>query len=356
MKITLNTQRFAQELRLLSKVAPVKPVLPVLANALFYASAESLTLYATDLEVGIFAPCDALIHAPGTATLPAKRLLDIVEQLPDTDVTITLDSHDKAHIVCGHFHSCLQTIPAIEYPQLPAVEGDVATLSAATLRELLERTRYAISDTDKRFILGGAQMTLGRGVLGMVSTDGKRLSVATAPCPPEAAAAVLIPTKAMDALVPALTTGEVRFSSSAKHLFFVIGGHVFFSRTIDGQFPAYERIIPKDNEHRAEVARAPFAAALRRVGLVAETTQGVTLQISEGWMLLASNAADVGEADERFEIGYTGPEIRVVVNWRHVLDFLEAGSSATIALAAKDARSALLLTDGNFLNVIMVRL
>lgn len=355
MKITVNTQRFAQELRLLNKVAPTKPALPVLANALLYAMPEGLTMYATDLEMGVFAPCQATVIEPGAITLPAKRLLDIVEQFPDTEMTLYRDDSQKAHIVCGHFHSRLQAIEAGEYPQLPAVEGVASALPAAAFRELIERTRYAISETDKRFILSGAQMTLANGVMGMVATDGKRLSLATAACPPEAAAVALLPVKALDALLAVLSAGEVQFSMSAKHLFFVLADHVFFSRTIDGQFPAYERIIPKDNEHRAQVARAPFVAALRRVGLVSETTQSVLLQISEGWMLLASNSADVGEADERFEIGYAGPEIKVVVNWRHVLDFLEASSSSAVTLAAKDSRGALLLTDGNFLNVIMVR-
>lgn len=342
MNTVVNSQALAHELRLINQIAPVKPGLPILKNVLLQAEG-TLYLYATDLEIGLSTQCRAEVIEPGQVTLPAKHFLDIVEQLPDADVRIAHDGK-HVHILSGAFRSRLQSLPPDDFPSLPTIEGEVTTFDAASLQAMVKRVRYAVSDKNKH-VMNGALFSLQEKTAVLVATDGKRLTLASM-SRSGAESSAIIPAKALDAL-SIFSGGQMSFSQGAQHLFFQGDGRLLFSRMLDGQFPAYERIIPQENDLRAEVDRAALAAALRRVGLASEESAAVVLAFSPEGLDITASSAEVGDAAEQVAIRYDGATLRVRCNWRHVLDFLEAAVGQTIMVALKDEKSPMLLKDGD---------
>jgi len=340
MNITCNTTQLAAELRLLTKVAPAKSTLPILSHVLLRAE-DQLYLSATDLEIAYSTSCPATIHEIGESALPAHTLLSMLEQLPDGDVTI-----HKDRITSSGFTSRIAALPAADFPPLPASEGDMMIISG--LPRLIERVTYAVRDKTQKYILEGALLSLVGNVMAMVAVDGKRLSIATASrSGPDVE--VVLPHKTMDVLQG--VTGEVQFSRSERHLFFKYGRRLLVSRTLDGKFPNYQRIIPRGNDQVASANRVQLSAALRRVGLVAET---LYLSFEEGRLSLTSRSAEIGDAEEDVQIQYSGPAVRLCVNWKYVLDFLDHAVEPLVSMAIKDSKSPLMLSDGvDYVNVVM---
>lgn len=352
MNITVNTTTLAGELRLLNQVAAAKPALPILANVLISADMSGLRFAASDAEVAFTTTCEAEINEPGVVTLPVKRLLDMIEQLPDGLVNLFTDKA-HVHLRSGQFKSRLQAMPPEDFPAIPEPDGEPSSLSTGALQAMIGRVRYAISDKGK-YVVNGALLTLTDSVAALVSTDGKRLAVTTmkrsgSPC------SVILPTKTLDAIVSLFDDPQIMFSQSDRHLFFQAGDRLLVSRTIDGQFPNYDRVIPKDTDKKAVVNRVQLAAALRRVGLAAEENLACNLTFSEGSILLASSSAQVGDAEEDVAASYSGDPLRVCCNYQFVLDFLEAASGQTITIDLKTDKSPMLLTDGgDHLAVVML--
>jgi DNA polymerase-3 subunit beta len=353
MNLTVNSQVLAQELRLLSKIAPEKPAIAILSNILLQAEDE-LHLTATNLEVGLHTECPASVTQSGAVTLPAKKMLDLLEQLPDADVKIIQD-RSHVYVTCGAFKSRIQTLPADDFPVLPTVDGQVTTLSATTLRSLIDRTVYAIADRANKYTLDGSLLSLVDGVMAMVATDGKRLSLATSARPSGSTGSLIIPSKTLEILTAFLTDEDVEFSQTDRHLFFQVGHRVLFSRMLDGKFPNYEGIIPRANTNIATVERAPLMAALKRVLLMSEDNKAINFSFAQGIVTLTSSSAVIGEADEPVAMRYVGDDLKVCANGSYVLDFLTAAVEQTVTIALKDPSSAMLLTDGNeFINVVML--
>lgn len=310
---------------------------------------NELSLSATDLEVAMSTGCSASVEEPGHLTLPTKPLLDILDRLSDGEVTIS----KGGAITSGSFRSRLSSLPTADFPSIPLPNGaEQAILPAGALRALVERTSYAISDKEQKYVLKGALLSLTGEVAAMVATDGKRLSIATAARPAGLDAAVIVPLKTLSAIMDQAPIGEVRFSRTENHLFFDYGKRLLVSRVVAGEFPKYQRVIPKANNYVATIDRGALAAAVRRVGLVAEV---ISVKLADGAIDLSSRSMEIGDADETVSAQYEGPEIKVNLNWKYLLDFLEHATEPMVKIAAKDSGSPLLLTDGaDFINVIMV--
>jgi DNA polymerase-3 subunit beta len=349
MNITVNSTELAQELRLLNKITPTKSPLPVLSYVLFQAT-DSLRLSATDLEVGMHTACPALITEPGSTMLPAKKLLDIIDQLPDAEVTIVSDDRN-VKLTSGTFKSRLQTLPAKDFPVLPEVSGDVATLPAMSLKRAIDNTSYAIADKTQKYIMDGALLSLNGAVMAMVATDGKRLSLVTAARPEGPDMSVVLPSKTMEVLNS--LTGDIDFSHSDRHLFFVSKGRLLFSRMLEGKFPSYQRIIPRNCDRSLTVHRGDLAAALKLVGVLADQDeQAVNIAIEPGHMTLTSSHTS-GEGEETLEIDYAGEPFKVTVKGNHVLDFLNQATEARITVANKQDAPLLFTDTPDFINVIV---
>lgn len=351
MNVTVNSQVLAAELRLLNKVVPTKPAIAILSHALFRAD-DALSLYAMNLELSLGMSCEAQVADPGAVALPVAKLLALVEQFTDTDVMIAAEK-SKVTVKCGTFISKMQAMPVADFPVPPVPIGQAIQLDATSIQQLISRTRYAVSATSSKYVLQGALLTLLGPIAAMVATDSKRLALGIAGRAKGPDCRVVIPAKALDAL--GSLVGDVELTIGARHLFFLAGRRLITSRTIDAQFPAYERIIPRDNDKVLQFNRSALSAALRRLLLVAEDDAAVYFAVSEGIAELTSASAEVGSAAEPVLVAYAGPPITVCINGSYVLDFLNAMTGDTLTMALKDANSAALLTDGDdHVGVIML--
>ncbi len=353
MNITVNTTLLAVELRLLVKALPNKTPMLILSHVLLRAADDTLTLMTTDIEVGISATCPARVSVAGELALPAKTLLDLVESLPDGDVTICLEGK-RARVSSGGFKSHLQALMTFDFPVFPEPNGAAVSVANDVINGLITRTRYAISDTDQKHVIKGALLTTSGASLVMVATDGKRLSFATAFCGEQLPTfSEILPMRLLGVL-PYLP-GDMAFSVGEKHLFFVAGTRFLYSRMMEGKFPDYARIIPKANHAAVGIDRASFMALLKRVLLVASDTKAVYLSFEDRRMTVSASSVAIGEAAEAMAVDYTDLPIKVCVSGASALDFLTAATAAQVTLRMKDASTPVVLEDGEtFTNVLLV--
>src|SRR5262245_55896705 len=272
MELVVRKSDLLKELSLLQGIVERKNTIPILANVLIEATRDGVSLLATDLDVGLRSTCEATVTKPGTLTLPAKKLFEIVSAQPDTEIRIEEDKGGKSVTVAAdRFESRMQTLPASEFPT-PPQNGAAATASlpGAALKRMISHTRFAITSEDTRYFLNGAQLVLAPESMSMVATDGHRLAYISVHESPgkSAKTEVLLPRKTLNEVARLIDGGEaIEFSQGENHLFFRAGERLLISRKIDANFPAYERVIPKSNDKRIDFDRARLAAQGRRVRL-----------------------------------------------------------------------------------------
>lgn len=352
MNITINSQILAAELRLLNKVVPTKPAIAILSHALLDAGPEGITAHATDVEVALTSPVQGHVDEPGQAAVPVAKLLAMVEQFTDGNVLLTSDGKQLG-VACGAFRGRLQALPVEDFPPMPSVDGRSATIDAASLRSLIAKTRHALNASGGKNVLKGALLQFAGPVAAMVTTDGGRLAMSTTTTQRSGDdLEVIVPVKALDVLSGGSDEGELTLTAGDRHLFFALGDRLLTSRKLEGRFPAYDRIVPRDNDLTILADRATLTAALRRVILTAEENQAVYVSIADGKMNLTSASVGIGSGAEAIPISADGVTVKAHVNGEFWLDFLNASTGGTVTMALKDGGQALLLTDGDHLGVI----
>ena len=349
MELVVRKPDFLRELQLLQNIVERKITIPILANILVEAQGETLKLLATDLELGLRTECPASVSKAGTMTLPAKRLFELVRELPDADVRIEQDGNG-VKIAADRFESRFSTLPPEDYPTLPSSpEAYEETFAAAALRQMIGKTAFAITGEDTRYFLNGALLVMKPDSLSLVATDGHRLALVTVPrADGDPNKGQTGETEDRREILPKKTLGEldrllresspdVRFARTENHLFFEAGARLLVSRKIDGQFPAYDRVIPRNNDKKIDFERERFARAVRRVALLSsERSRAVRFQIDKGQVEVTSNSPEVGEAREVLLVEYDGPSLQVCFNAQYVSDFLAAVETEQVTLEFKD--------------------
>src|SRR5215204_891522 len=316
MELVVRKTDLLRELQLFQGIVERKNTIPILANVLIEAAGDEVKLLATDLEVGLRSKCSASVAKGGSLTLPAKKLYEIIKALPETDVRIEED-RNGVKVAADRFDSRMQTLPREDFPTLPEATGTSnATLQREALRQMITKTQFAITGEDTRYFLNGALFILRPDSMSLVSTDGHRLALISVPrdgAPGKGKGAdeevrVILPRKTLLELGRLLSEGEgdIQYERGENHLFFDIGGRLLISRMIDGQFPAFERVIPKSNDKRVEFDRDRLTAAVRRVALLSnERSRAVKFQIDKGKVEIASSSPEFGEAKEVLMVEYS---------------------------------------------------
>jgi DNA polymerase III subunit beta len=348
MELVVRKTDLLRELQLFQGIVERKNTIPILANVLIEANGDEVKLLATDLEVGLRSKCQASIGKGGSLTLPAKKLYEIVKALPETDVRIEEDKNG-VKVAADRFDSRMQTLPREDFPTLPEATGTVsATLPRDVLKQMVAKTQFAITGEDTRYFLNGALFILRNDSMSLVSTDGHRLALVTVPRDKkgkgraEDEARVILPRKTLLELgrLLAESEGDIQYERGENHLFFDIGGRLLISRMIDGQFPAFERVIPKSNDKRVEFDRDRLTSAVRRVALLSnERSRAVKFQIDKGKVEIASSSPEFGEAKEVLIVDYAAAPVTICFNAQYVLDFLAVVETDSIALEFKDEMS-----------------
>ncbi|MEI6668208.1 MAG: DNA polymerase III subunit beta [Acidobacteriota bacterium] len=366
MELVVRKTDLLKELQLFQGIVERKNTIPILANVLLEAKGDQLRLAATDLEVGLRSKCAASVSKPGSLTLPAKKFYEIVKELPETDIRIEEDKTGAVKVAADRYESKMQTLPREDFPTLPEMAvGESVLIGRAQLREMVAKTQFAITGEDTRYFLNGALLVLRSDGMLMVATDGHRLALVSAARQGDATkteeSRTILPKKTMLELGRLLTEGDgdISFAKGENHIFFEVDGRLLVSRMIDGQFPAYERVIPKNNDKRIEFERDRIQSAIRRVALLSnERSRAVKFSLESGHVVVASHSPELGEAREELAVEYGGPALQISFNAQYVIDFLNAVQTDVIAIEFRDEVSQTVMrpvgtTDYDYTYVVM---
>jgi DNA polymerase III subunit beta len=352
MELVVRKTDLLRELQLFQGIVERKNTIPILANVLLEANGTEVKMLATDLEVGLRSKCSATVSKGGSLTLPAKKLYEIIKALPETDVRIEED-RGGVKVAADRFDSRMQTLPREDFPTLPDAPGTVsASLARESLKQMIAKTQFAITGEDTRYFLNGALFILRADAMSLVSTDGHRLAHISvererAKGAKDEENRVILPRKTLLELGRLLAEGgdgDIRYERGENHLFFTVGDRLLISRMIDGQFPAFERVIPKNNDKHVEFDRDRLTSAVKRVALLSnERSRAVKFQIDKGKVEIASSSPEFGEAKEVLMVDYAAAPVTICFNAQYVLDFLAVVEIETVSLDFKDEMSQAVL-------------
>jgi len=348
MDFSADTSSLVEALSQVQEAVEKKSTLPILSHVLVETSGTGLRLAATDLELGMRTFCPAEVKAPGSAAVPARRLLDIVKSLPEGQVRVRELENHWVQVTSGRSVFRLAAMAKDNFPALPDMPKPLAAVPAGVLAGLIERTAFAISSQESRYTLNGVLLVLKPGRAEMVATDGSRLSLAVREMEVTGIRneeRLLIPKRAIAGLKRLADAQQadtpIEIAKDESHLFFSAGESLLISRTISGQFPKYESVLPTSNNIVVTVDAAALRGSLARVSLLApEQSRAVSLAFEPGRLTISSAGGDAGEATESLDVTYSGEPLRIGFNGHFLLDFLSVVRNGQVEIALKDAESA----------------
>jgi DNA polymerase-3 subunit beta len=334
MKFSISKGSLQELLGTVAPAVPTKSTLPILSNVLIEADKEGLTLVATDLDISIKTRGEADVKETGTITVPAKRIGEIVRELPDADIQVDVKG-TKIKLSCGNGNYSIVGLESDDFPQLPQIDADrMVSLPTVTLDRAVKRTAYSVSSDETRQMLTGVLLQVKAGQLRMVATDGHRLAKAAFQGDFKGLEGkdLIIPPKALREVVRLASGYEhTNLTLSKNFAVFEMGPTTVYSRLIDGNFPNYEQVIPKENPKKFSLGRDEFIGALRRVAILSDNvTRQIKVSVKPERVELSVSTADIGEAQEALSIDYSGEELAVGYNATYLLDALKTMESDRI--------------------------
>lgn len=339
MKFTISRENLHEGLQAVAASVPGKTTLPVLANILVEATPDGVRLSGTDLDIAVSTLVPAEVDTEGSLTLPAKKLVEIVRELPSAAIRITAAGEQRVNLECGRSKFKLYGIPREEFPSFPAVDfSDSWKITAADLLKLIGHVSFAASTEESRPILNGVLWELRSDHMRMVATNGHRLAKMDVPVSgSESGSDLIVPPKALEQIRKLFgPSDEIEISRSENHLGFRAGSTHVFTRLIEGPYPNYEQVIPKDNDKVVTADKASLQAALRRVGVVAsDQTHRVRLSFSNGVLRFSVNTPDLGEASDEISVGYDGEDVDIGFNANYLLEILKFMPTEEVQLTLK---------------------
>ena len=354
LEITVSRAELLRELTAAQPVVERKTTIPILSNFLFEASADgdagTLTITATDLDQSIRTSCPAKVKKPGACTIPARKLFDYIKLLPEGDISIKLMDNHWVQIRAGRSNTKMVGMARANFPMVPGFPTTGSfKIAAASLRGMIAKTIFAISNEESRYTLNGALLVLKAESMAMVATDGHRL--AHIEKTGESLEGIsgekktLIPRKALSELNSLLNSTDVEtleFADDEQTLFFKVGGRVLTSRKLTGQFPNYEAVLPRDNNKFVIVRSEDLMGCIQRVAQFADERSGaIKIRLETNELKLSSSSTDTGESEDTIETPYNYDPLVVGFNSQYLIDFLKAiGTQGEVRLEFKDAQSA----------------
>jgi len=347
MKFSIKKEDIASELQLLQGIVEKRNTMPILANILVNATEKEIELTGTDLEVGLKTHFPAQIKEEGSITLSGKKIFEVVKSLPEgKEVTFEETGDLTMQITSGESKFKVLCLPKEDYPQVPEAKFEKKIVfSLDMFQEMIDRVYFAITQ-EQRYYLSGALLIIKDKSMELVSTDGHRLAY-TANSVKE-----LKVENEIRAIVAKKTLSELRkfedetieFDLDESNLFFKVENRTLISRIIEGKFPDFEAVIPKDNPNTFTVSREEITESVRRVSLFStERSKGIKFFIEKDEIRLFSSNPEMGEAQDRVAIDYKGEGLEIGFNSQYLLDFLSAVKSERVQFEFKDSNSSVLI-------------
>jgi DNA polymerase-3 subunit beta len=360
MKVRIGRDELLIGLQRVQGVVEKRNTMPILSNILLEAKHEGTEIVATDLEIGMRGLYKATVLEPGGVTLSARKLYEIIKELPEGDVEMTSGDNDWTTIQAGKSQFKIVGLPSGDYPALPVIEREGLTpLAGAGLLELIRKTLFAAGDNDARYILNGLLVTLAttdkKTVLRLVGTDGHRLAVAeqevgkpsSKDAPKEIKA--IIPKKAAQEIRRLLEEGgdeEPLIGFTKNLMIFRKSGLLLTARLMEGNYPNYQQVLPRESNKRIAVNRGELEGALRRVSVLSrDKANAVKLSFAPGRMTLFSSNPDYGEATEELAARYEGEPLTIGFNARYLLDVFGVMDGETVTLQMETPLSPCLIQE-----------
>jgi DNA polymerase-3 subunit beta len=327
MKFTITREQLQEGLVAVASTVPTRTTLPVLSNILVEATADGVRLAGTDLDIAVSTVVPAEIQAEGAVTLPAKKLVEIVRELPSAGIHFSSSGEQRVTLECGPSRFKLLGIARDEFPSFPTVSFDDAwKMTSGDIQNLINHVAFAASTEESRPILNGVLWEMREDRMRMVATNGHRLAKMDIPVSGGSAAAdLIVPPKALEQIRKLFgPADEIEVARSDNHLGFRAGSTLIFTRLIEGPYPNYEQVIPRDNDKAVTVDRRALAAAIRRVGIVAsDQTHRVRLSFSSGLVKFSVSTPDLGEAQDEIQATYDGEPLDIGFNATYLLELLK---------------------------------
>lgn len=369
MKFKINRDHFANGLAQVLNVVGSKATMPILSNVLIEAEKDQISLTTTNLDLGIRCRIKAEVKDTGAVTLPVKRLAGIVRELPNVDVTLDASPNHQVKLTSGGSTFRIMGIGKEEFPPLPEFGEEKAySLEQGELATMLKSVAYAQSTDETRYILNGVYFNFKDAKLSLVATDGRRLALIAKEMevPAESAGAIILPAKTVGELTRLLDKGEkVKINFNERRAAFQIAtdkdtsglvDHVYlYSKVVEGNYPNYHQVIPKETHQRIKLERELFLQCVHRAALVcSEKANSVKIKLSSNLLELTAQSPDFGEAHESMAIGYSGPDLQVAFNPTFLMDPLKALAKDEVFFEVKDEVSpGVFKTLESFVCVIM---
>jgi DNA polymerase-3 subunit beta len=364
MKLFCHRPTFTAAMQLVSGVVPTRTPKDILKNVKLVAEDGIVTLIATDQEIGIRYEVPGVeADTGGEILLPTNRIISILRELQDDGVTIEATS-DKIRIAAGQSEFNLAAADPAEFPPVASFDGDQwYTVPGKSLKEMIRRTAFATDVESTRYALGGLLLEIDDVRITMAATDSRRLAVVESTItahggvqPP--VSSPVVPTKAMTLVERTITDDEadVDISVRANEVLIRCGRATIYSRLVEGRFPRYADVIPKESKKQVELLTAPFHGAIRQAQIVTnEESRGVDFNFADGTLTLISKAAEIGESKVELPINFEGDEITITFDPRYVAEFLRVlDPEKPITLHLIDGENAAVFkTDDNYTYVIM---
>ena len=369
MKFKINRDHFSNGLAQVLNVVGSKAAMPILSNVLIEAEKDYISLSTTNLDLGIRCKIKAEVKESGSVTMPVKRLAGIVRELPNVDVSLDVATNHQVKLSSGGSHFKIMGIGADEFPKLPDT-GDDKTyiLEQGELASMLGNVAYAQSTDETRYILAGVYFNFKDGKLSLVATDGRRLALVSKelPVPAASAGAIILPAKTVAELLRLLGKGDkLTISFNERRAAFQIetgkdtsglcDSIYLFSKVVEGNYPNYHQVIPKETHQRIKLERELFLQCVHRAALVtSEKSNSVKVKVSTNLLEISASSPDFGESHESMAIAYSGPELQVAFNPQFIMDPLRALTKDEVFFEVKDEVSpGVFKTLENFVCVIM---
>ena len=361
MELTFERDDLQDALQILQGVASGRNTLPILSNVLIRAEGESIECMATDLEIGIRMKVEGEITEEGAITVSAKKLGDIVKELPsDKPVNMATTANDRVEITCGDGVYKIIGMSDEEFPQLPSVEGNAVSVGGETLRDILQKTEFAASTEEVRYYLNGLYFNFLTDKTEVVATDGKRLALAH--CEPlnspGEANGFIVPLKAIREIDRTFAeSGEVDISVFENQILFTDGNATLTTRLVDGDYPNYQKIIPETSESKTVVSKEQILRATRRVAILSNPKNySICLEIDTEQVRVSAKTPELGEAYETLPVESGTGTVRIGFDARLLAEALAHIETESLSIEFTGELNPVLIkpvgTD-NYISLIM---
>ena len=353
MRFTLQREAFLKPLAQVVNVVERRQTLPVLANFLVQVQGGQLSLTGTDLEVEMVSRIAVEDAQDGETTIPARKLFEIIRALPDGSRITVSQTGDKITVQAGRSRFTLATLPANDFPSVDEVEAtERVVVPEAALKELIERTAFAMAQQDVRYYLNGLLFDLRDSILRCVATDGHRLALCETALENDNGAKrqIIVPRKGVTELQRLLEGGEreVELEVGRSHVRMKRDDVTFTSKLIDGRFPDYEAVIPIGADREVKVDREALRASLQRAAILSnEKYRGIRVEVSPGNLKISAHNPEQEEAQEEIEADTTVSDLAIGFNVNYLLDALSALRDEHVVIQLRDSNSSALVREAS---------